>query len=410
MAQPYVIQCVNLACERASALERQRLTTRLNSLATIAATAPLLGISGTVLGVMGSFRTVGSSASAILADETNRISQSLLPTILGLSVAIVAFVFHRYLSGRLESFSREMRFAQVDLINRLIVHLQRLRTVDLEAWTQMSRCPCDGPLNINSIVESPAFEVAASYRPRVVNLVWPNIQSEIDAQVTLDVTGIICIGYRILAFLTCLFQHRWLAGLIVATFLSVAGLAVRKGFKAATVLVSLFMGVCLSGNLFQFGWTLGSICLALALLPLVASFKASTRGLSLRQVPLLALAALAIVAVLFGSLFGLYYNEGISITPTLHPGEFVLGVNTALTGPLKRGDLVEVMYTPPSTMRVATLPGDHVEGSMQIVSEGNYLLTMDERETIGPVPGELTKMRVVAAASLHPFTLPRWVH
>ncbi len=127
---PYAIQCAEIAARRKSAGVREHLQRRVISLASIASTAAFLGFLGTVLGILNSFRSYGSSRSAILADLTDRISQAMVPGLIGLLVALLAFWFYRYLCGRLEAFNLDMENTIVDLVNRLIVYVEGLRSTD----------------------------------------------------------------------------------------------------------------------------------------------------------------------------------------------------------------------------------------------------------------------------------------
>lgn len=79
-----------------------RLERYLNTLGTIAAIAPLLGLLGTVIGmikVFSAITTAGVGNPAVLAGG---ISEALITTAAGLSVAIPALIFHRYLTGRID--------------------------------------------------------------------------------------------------------------------------------------------------------------------------------------------------------------------------------------------------------------------------------------------------------------------
>ncbi len=74
----------------------------LNTLGTIASIAPLLGLLGTVIGMIKVFSaivTVGVGNPAVLASG---ISEALITTATGLSVAIPALMFYRYFSGKVE--------------------------------------------------------------------------------------------------------------------------------------------------------------------------------------------------------------------------------------------------------------------------------------------------------------------
>ncbi len=74
----------------------------LNTLGTIASISPLLGLLGTVIGMIKVFSAitlVGVGDPAVLAGG---ISEALITTAAGLSVAIPALMFHRYFTGRVE--------------------------------------------------------------------------------------------------------------------------------------------------------------------------------------------------------------------------------------------------------------------------------------------------------------------
>lgn len=121
------MQCVEIALQRASAAARVNMRRGMRSLASVTGTASFVGFFGTVLGIMNSFQSLGTSKSAALAALTGRLSDAMAPGILGLFVAAMAFWFHQYLSSRAQAFELEMKNASVDLINRLIVNLERLR-------------------------------------------------------------------------------------------------------------------------------------------------------------------------------------------------------------------------------------------------------------------------------------------
>ncbi|MCW8889930.1 MAG: MotA/TolQ/ExbB proton channel family protein [Sedimenticola sp.] len=74
----------------------------LNTLGTIASIAPLLGLLGTVIGmikVFAAIMTAGVGNPTVLAGG---ISEALITTAAGLSVAIPSLMFHRYFGGRVE--------------------------------------------------------------------------------------------------------------------------------------------------------------------------------------------------------------------------------------------------------------------------------------------------------------------
>lgn len=72
----------------------------LNTLGTIAAISPFLGLLGTVLGMIEMFAGVGTHGVGDPALVANGISQALITTAAGLIVAIPSLMFYRYFRGR----------------------------------------------------------------------------------------------------------------------------------------------------------------------------------------------------------------------------------------------------------------------------------------------------------------------
>lgn len=86
------------------------LATRLRALEVLSRVAPLVGLLGTVLGLVRAFMTLSTHRGAIepslLADG---IWQALLTTVAGLLVAIPAILFHEWCVGRIEHVAFVMR-------------------------------------------------------------------------------------------------------------------------------------------------------------------------------------------------------------------------------------------------------------------------------------------------------------
>ena len=72
----------------------------LNTLGTIASVAPLLGLLGTVFGMINIFGVIMNAGSGNAAVLAGGISQALLTTAAGLSVAIPTLLFHRFFDNR----------------------------------------------------------------------------------------------------------------------------------------------------------------------------------------------------------------------------------------------------------------------------------------------------------------------
>jgi biopolymer transport protein ExbB/TolQ len=107
------------AAERSAAVVHGELKRGLNSLATIASTAPWIGLFGTVLGVHSSFGGVNGSKESIMAYYFDGLSRAFVPCAIGLVVALVATWCYRHLLTDVEAFDSEMENASLQLINDL---------------------------------------------------------------------------------------------------------------------------------------------------------------------------------------------------------------------------------------------------------------------------------------------------
>jgi biopolymer transport protein ExbB len=80
----------------------------LNTLGTIASVTPLLGLLGTVTGIIKSFNALQAGAAGDPRMLSGGIGEALIATAAGLCVAIPALIAYRYLRGRVESFVIDM--------------------------------------------------------------------------------------------------------------------------------------------------------------------------------------------------------------------------------------------------------------------------------------------------------------
>ncbi len=97
---------MSLRMEEEAAQQVNKLKRFLNALGTVAVVSPLLGLLGTVLGMIEVFFSFQETASPSFM--ARGISQALLTTAYGLIIAIPAVVFHRMFIRRLEDISVEM--------------------------------------------------------------------------------------------------------------------------------------------------------------------------------------------------------------------------------------------------------------------------------------------------------------
>lgn len=113
--------------EEAAARVIHELERYLNALGTIAGIAPLLGLLGTVLGMIEIFSSFMGSGMANAPMLAGGISKALITTAAGLMVAIPALFFHRYLQRRVDELVVGMEQEAIKLVEMV----QGDRDVDL---------------------------------------------------------------------------------------------------------------------------------------------------------------------------------------------------------------------------------------------------------------------------------------
>jgi biopolymer transport protein ExbB/TolQ len=118
-----VIDIAKRALRRSATLVHGELKRGLNLLATIAATAPLIGAFGAVAGIVNSFPGCGAAASTCMAATADLLSKALVLAALGLLVAVPSVWCHKYLSSELEAFDIEMENESLELVNYLTIPL-----------------------------------------------------------------------------------------------------------------------------------------------------------------------------------------------------------------------------------------------------------------------------------------------
>lgn len=91
----------------------------LNALGTIAAVTPLLGLLGTVVGMISVFTNITTVGVGNPAQLAGGISQALITTAGGLMVAIPALMFYRYFRGKVDGLVVEMEKESLKLVDVL---------------------------------------------------------------------------------------------------------------------------------------------------------------------------------------------------------------------------------------------------------------------------------------------------
>ena len=115
-----LMDTVRRAIQRASALTANDLKKGVAVLATIGATAPFVGLLGTVVGIITAFQGIAATGSGGLGAVSAGIAEALVETALGLVVAIPAVWFYNYLTSRIEYFNVEMDNSSSELVDYFI--------------------------------------------------------------------------------------------------------------------------------------------------------------------------------------------------------------------------------------------------------------------------------------------------
>ena len=91
----------------------------LNTLGTIAAISPLLGLLGTVTGMIRTFKAITVAGVGNPAAMAGGISEALITTAAGLLVAIPALVAYRYLRGRVDALVIQIEKESIKLVQAI---------------------------------------------------------------------------------------------------------------------------------------------------------------------------------------------------------------------------------------------------------------------------------------------------
>lgn len=111
-------QDVTLALDNAYTVAAMQLRARLNYLSMVVTLAPLLGLLGTIFGMINSFSIFNLQAGQPLA-ITGGIGEALIATATGLCVAIFALLVHTYFSQQLDQMLSDLDRTVTNVLSRL---------------------------------------------------------------------------------------------------------------------------------------------------------------------------------------------------------------------------------------------------------------------------------------------------
>jgi len=109
-----------------------RMERFLNSLGTIASAGPLLGLLGTVVGMIQMFLGILDHGLGDVNQLAGGIGKALVCTATGMIVAVPALMFHRYFRGRIAEYIVAMEHEAIQLLDTLDKHGHSLRAASAQ--------------------------------------------------------------------------------------------------------------------------------------------------------------------------------------------------------------------------------------------------------------------------------------
>ena len=106
---------IRRAIDEAALEELPKLERHIRMLGTLCYIMPLLGLLGTVLGMLGAFESIGAAGNFTTEAVGKPIWQALLTTAAGLTITIPCHVGYNYLVGRVESMILDMEKAALEM-------------------------------------------------------------------------------------------------------------------------------------------------------------------------------------------------------------------------------------------------------------------------------------------------------
>ena len=105
--------------ENIGKLEIYKLENNINILATVAGAAPMVGMLGTVIGMVNVFLEMESTGTIQVTDISSGTKQAMVTTIVGLVVGIIAYMAYNHLVGKVSKVVHKMESTSIEFIDIL---------------------------------------------------------------------------------------------------------------------------------------------------------------------------------------------------------------------------------------------------------------------------------------------------
>ncbi|MFP2924031.1 MotA/TolQ/ExbB proton channel family protein [Pyxidicoccus sp. 3LG] len=122
------MESVARSLERQAQREVQSLKRGLGHLATVASTAPFVGLLGTTMGIVTAFQEMADAGSGGISTISNGISEALVTTAFGLLVAIPAVMAYNSLQGWVDARAVDLSEASNEFLDAAARALKRARS------------------------------------------------------------------------------------------------------------------------------------------------------------------------------------------------------------------------------------------------------------------------------------------
>ena len=133
----YGLDSMTMHMENRASVQVHQLEKNINMLGTIGAIAPLLGLLGTVLGIISSFLAITDGAMQDPTMLAAGVSQALITTAAGMIVAIPALVAYRYFQRRIIDINAQFE-TQAGLMIQELYDYQLLDNINSSAMSQLT--------------------------------------------------------------------------------------------------------------------------------------------------------------------------------------------------------------------------------------------------------------------------------
>jgi len=108
---------IEMAMEQEASNETPTLEANLPIIRTIVNIAPLLGLLGTIAGMIASFRAASQTGLSNPTQILGGISEALISTATGITLAVVGFVFYNYFANLVRKMIEDIEFYGAELVN-----------------------------------------------------------------------------------------------------------------------------------------------------------------------------------------------------------------------------------------------------------------------------------------------------